>query len=563
MNDIYAPDAKDDNESPTTKISVNEYSRRSIYEVGSSDNEYSPKIRDDRKDSKDEIDNVRIIRNGRPARGPLTKSSDEPKIFVPKNMQKSNPRRSFSNESESVTDRCGDTNSDFEETHYEDETKLPKAKLMVDSKAISRDAKAGPIAGAEKIGNNLSRRQSEFLDNEEDDLSDSVEDERNTDIDDESSLPPPTARGPLERRRSVHSEMEDILNKSPRPGMQSSSNTASSINSAVRNNYADFVKRNQALGVSVPRKSGRYDDEDDALPNNLSHDASEALSAVYNGAYEEQGMGYEVNKMLGNNSSVVLHASNKISFVMIAQPRGFRTELVQCTILRDRHSIQGKLNPRYELMLEEPKKLLIIAQKMTMNRTSNYHLFDMTRGQVNSKLSKKNGNYLGKLRARNSSRTEYALLNKSSEREEVAGVAFERLRFVDQLKDGNQPRKMKVVLPPIDEDSVCIPHRSRENGSGSLTDLACDQLLFGNAESIGVKVFESKDPVFENGNYRLNFRGRVNLPSVKNFQLVAGDNVDNIVCQFGKVDEEIFHLDFKAPLNAFQAFALALCQFNL
>lgn len=76
-------------------------------------------------------------------------------------------------------------------------------------------------------------------------------------------------------------------------------------------------------------------------------------------------------------------------------------------------------------------------------------------------------------------------------------------------------------------------------------------------------VFETKDPVYENGNYRLNFRGRVRVPSVKNFQLVAEDDIDDIICQFGKIGEDKFNLDYKAPFNAFQAFSLALCQFNL
>lgn len=61
---------------------------------------------------------------------------------------------------------------------------------------------------------------------------------------------------------------------------------------------------------------------------------------------------------------------------------------------------------------------------------------------------------------------------------------------------------------------------------------------------------------------RLNFRGRVTVPSVKNFQLVGADPTD-VLCQFGKVGEDRFHLDYKQPLNAVQAFALALCQFNL
>ena len=64
------------------------------------------------------------------------------------------------------------------------------------------------------------------------------------------------------------------------------------------------------------------------------------------------------------------------------------------------------------------------------------------------------------------------------------------------------------------------------------------------------------------GNYRLNFKGRVTVPSVKNFQLVAPDDIDYIVSQFGKVGEDRFNLDFRAPLNAFQAFAIALSQFN-
>jgi tubby-related protein 1 len=74
-------------------------------------------------------------------------------------------------------------------------------------------------------------------------------------------------------------------------------------------------------------------------------------------------------------------------------------------------------------------------------------------------------------------------------------------------------------------------------------------------------VLESKMPSYENGNYRLNFHGRVNLPSVKNFQLVSPTDLSDVVCQFGKVKDDKFHLDFKAPLNAFQAFSIALTQF--
>jgi tubby-related protein 1 len=41
------------------------------------------------------------------------------------------------------------------------------------------------------------------------------------------------------------------------------------------------------------------------------------------------------------------------------------------------------------------------------------------------------------------------------------------------------------------------------------------------------------------------------------------DNPDDIICQFGKVGEDKFHLDFKAPISPFQAFGIALTQFNI
>jgi tubby-related protein 1 len=63
------------------------------------------------------------------------------------------------------------------------------------------------------------------------------------------------------------------------------------------------------------------------------------------------------------------------------------------------------------------------------------------------------------------------------------------------------------------------------------------------------------------GQYRLNFSGRVQTPSVKNMQLE--NEQGEILLQFGKVDEHRFHLDYKAPFTAFSAFGAALCQFDL
>jgi tubby-related protein 1 len=233
---------------------------------------------------------------------------------------------------------------------------------------------------------------------------------------------------------------------------------------------------------------------------------------------------------------------------------------VQCLIVRDRSGLQNKMYPTYELWLEDSDKSLIIAKKMNLNRTSNYHMFDMTRGQVGKQLSKKSGNYIGKLRSRNVQRTEYVVVNQASEREEVAGFMFDRLDVLNHMKEGSQPRKLNVIIPQLNTDGCPVPYRVAENDSeGSITDL----MSIPSSRRPGMYLFETKEPSFISGNFRLNFRGRVSIPSVKNFQLVPENDVDNIICQFGKIDDDRFHLDFKAPFNAFQAFALALSQFNL
>ncbi|KAE8713400.1 Tubby-like F-box protein 6 [Hibiscus syriacus] len=69
----------------------------------------------------------------------------------------------------------------------------------------------------------------------------------------------------------------------------------------------------------------------------------------------------------------------------------------------------------------------------------------------------------------------------------------------------------------------------------------------------------------------LNFKGRVTVASVKNFQLVAAvepsRNVtvadqENVILQFGKIGKDIFTMDYRYPLSAFQAFAICLSSFD-
>uniref|UniRef100_A0A0A9GKV4 Tubby-like F-box protein n=1 Tax=Arundo donax TaxID=35708 RepID=A0A0A9GKV4_ARUDO len=76
----------------------------------------------------------------------------------------------------------------------------------------------------------------------------------------------------------------------------------------------------------------------------------------------------------------------------------------------------------------------------------------------------------------------------------------------------------------------------------------------------------------------LNFHGRVTIASVKNFQLIAASSQppagaptssqpapadqDKVILQFGKVAKDMFTMDYRYPLSAFQAFAICLSSFD-
>lgn len=262
--------------------------------------------------------------------------------------------------------------------------------------------------------------------------------------------------------------------------------------------------------------------------------------------------------------------------------------MVQGHVLRVKTLLGGS---QYHYFIQD--QLVLMAQKQLKNRTSNYHLFDMTRAVAGStKLTKKSGNYVGKLRA-NFSRRKYVVVSNLRRRTELGAMTFE------PTSTASEPRRLTVVLPPLstkrrevegltvgdssDSFSVLLDllatinddSNSSRSSKGADSEAIEAAVRHSPIPPDALQVYENKLPVFENGYYRLNFNGRVSVPSVKNFQLVARDrgaaphvpptsaaDDKRVVLQFGKVDDKKFHLDFRAPVTPIQAFALALAQFN-
>ena len=60
----------------------------------------------------------------------------------------------------------------------------------------------------------------------------------------------------------------------------------------------------------------------------------------------------------------------------------------------------------------------------------------------------------------------------------------------------------------------------------------------------------------------LNFNGRVDKASVKNFQLIDEYDDNKIYMQFGRIGQQDFNMDVAYPTSLFQSFSIALTSFD-
>lgn len=235
---------------------------------------------------------------------------------------------------------------------------------------------------------------------------------------------------------------------------------------------------------------------------------------------------------------------------------------MKCRVTRDKKGLDRHAFPTYFLHLErdDGKKIFLLAgRKRKKSKTSNYLIsVDAT------DLSRGGDSFIGKLRS-NVIGTKFTVYDRGFKygkpelspdrrnlREELAIICYET-----NVLGFKGPRKMTVVIPGMDGTHERVPFRPNSERETILA-------RWQNKHMDNLIELSNKTPIWndETQSYVLNFRGRVTQASVKNFQIVHQSDPEYIVMQFGRVADDLFTVDYNYPMNAVQAFAIALSSFD-
>ncbi|XP_057803922.1 tubby-like F-box protein 8 isoform X1 [Salvia miltiorrhiza] len=315
--------------------------------------------------------------------------------------------------------------------------------------------------------------------------------------------------------------------------------------------------------------------------------------------------------------------SGKLTFPVSLKQPGSRDGTIQCFIKRDKSNLTYHLflclSPA--LLVENGKFLL--SAKRTRRTTCTEYVISMDADNI----SRSSSTYIGKLRS-NFLGTKFIIFDtqpphncshitppgrtsrrfyskKVSPKVPTGSYSISQISYELNVLGTRGPRRMNCTMHSIPASSMepggVVPgqpellSRPLEDSFRSISfskalDISTEfsSSRFSDIAGISNSEDDSKPRplVLKNKSPRwheqlqcwcLNFRGRVTVASVKNFQLIvatqpspsapassqpAQSDHDKIILQFGKVGKDIFTMDYRYPLSAFQAFAICLSSFD-
>ncbi|CAK4666504.1 unnamed protein product [Aphanomyces euteiches] len=319
----------------------------------------------------------------------------------------------------------------------------------------------------------------------------------------------------------------------------------------------------------------RADSGDDESDDDASDDDSDDESIAARVTCLKRGFDFVDKPRSGGVPEISCDLNALRSFVSQAPLKNSPT--IQCYVERDKSGI-NMMRPIYRLFLNDSNQFLLGAQKRSKNKTSNY-LLSMDR----SPTDRRSALIVGKLRS-NWSGASYTIYdhglnpNKTSLDSNVRCL----LGTIDFTYDKMGPGRMAIRVPKVNSVGVPAAIRDKICTDGSDGD-ELDKLMEDNCLKL-----RNKRPKYDEKarGHVLNFGGRVTMSSIKNFQLECDnhrhdddtatdeneiDDSNDVILQFGRVScqppgpheqcschKNRFHLDFKYPLSAMQAFAICL-----
>ncbi|XP_074376123.1 tubby-like F-box protein 5 isoform X2 [Apium graveolens] len=287
----------------------------------------------------------------------------------------------------------------------------------------------------------------------------------------------------------------------------------------------------------------------------------------------------------------------RLTFPVSLKQPGPRNDPIQCFIRRDRTSSIFRLYSGLAPSEDGNDKLLLAAKKIRRATCTEFVI-----SLVSDNFSQSSSTYIGKLRqVVNYNKKVFALDDAAAQSKGKLGWRLHTtacnyhtatISYELNVLRTRGPRRMNC-------DMHSIPISSVQEGGTAPTPISLPNSVAKTSSSLvskrkaqpardcsPSKFPSTKVPSFEESMilknksprwheqlqcWCLNFKGRVTVASVKNFQLVAAvdpsHNVseaeqERVILQFGKIGRDIFTMDYSYPISAFQAFAICLSSFD-
>ncbi|KAK1318140.1 Tubby-like F-box protein 3 [Acorus calamus] len=294
--------------------------------------------------------------------------------------------------------------------------------------------------------------------------------------------------------------------------------------------------------------------------------------------------------------------SGFLTFPISLKQPGPRDFLIQCFIKRNRTTQTYHLYLGLTQALNDNGKILLSARKCRRPMCTDYLISldanDMSKGS-NTYIGKLRSNFLGTKFTVYDGQPPHAgaLVSKSrstrlvsskqvSPRVPAGNYPVAHVSYELNVLGSRGPRRMQCTMDTIPASAIepsGVAPTCTEFPLSSLESFplmpffrsksACTENFMGSlsGQKEDMLVLKNKAPRWHEQLqcWCLNFRGRVTVASVKNFQLVAssengqpGPEHEKVILQFGKVEKDLFTMDYRYPISAFQAFAICLSSFD-